>query len=391
MADPLIFRAFFSYARHDVETDPTLLTDFKVTLEKEVNAGLVGARVVIWRDEEGIRTGQRWDPRIEAELRRSHILIVLLTPRWIDSDYCCKEYSIFEEVEAAREVGEYVAPILVRDIERQEKYLSGDKKEVYERIRSRQFAKVLGTERKPIIGKVADDIVGMTDRLRLPVAPLQIPAAALPASQPVRPRKKKEFGTSPLNYEQVDFLVEGEVVLNRLGDHGDILAHLSFVDRLYVEGQHGDIEFGVRRAFISVASDGPGLLKADELRSGDDSRNVRYVSLREAPHAITICIDPPPGKLSLAEIPLPPAQNENFLSKIATAPAEVRAAQLNATLLVSLNAEGLYLGEHMRKMSAKTTERIKAILSVAMAKISKNETVDREGFSRRTLPITERQ
>jgi hypothetical protein len=57
VADPPIFRAFFSYARHDVVTDTALLTDFKVTLENQVNARLVGARFAIWRDEEEIRTG----------------------------------------------------------------------------------------------------------------------------------------------------------------------------------------------------------------------------------------------------------------------------------------------------------------------------------------------
>jgi hypothetical protein len=56
-----------------------------------------------------------------------------------------------------------------------------------------------------------------------------------------------------------------------------------------------------------------------------------------APHAITICIDPPPGKSSFAESLLPPARSENLLSKIATAPTEARAAQLNATLIVSMD------------------------------------------------------
>jgi hypothetical protein len=323
-------------------------------------------------------------------LRRSDILIVLLTPRWIDSDYCRREYSIFEEIEAVRPVGDYVAPILVREIERQEKHLSGDEKDVYERIRSRQCAKVLATERTSTINKVADDIEGMIERLRSLKEAVPTPAAALLASRPVRPGKKKKFEASALNYERVDLLADGEVALNRHSDHVDVLAYLSFIGRLYVQGRRGCIEFGVRRAFLSVVSAVPGLAKVDELRGGKDCRNVRYVPLRDAPRAVTICIDPQPGKSSLAEWPLPPAQNESLLSKIAIAPAEARAAQINAKLIVSLDAEGLYLVNDAHQMSAQTEAAIKAILNVARAKASINEII-RDGLSHRDLPITERR
>ena len=48
-------------------------------------------------------------------------------------------------------------------------------------------------------------------------------------------------------------------------------------------------------------------------------------------------------KHSLAELPLPPSRNENFLSRIAMASSEVKAPQLNAELIVSLNVEGLFV------------------------------------------------
>ena len=67
---------------------------------------------MIWRDEEGLRIGDQWAHKLEEAVRSSDILIVLLTPRWIDSDFCRKEYLVFEEVEATRNVGEYIVPIL---------------------------------------------------------------------------------------------------------------------------------------------------------------------------------------------------------------------------------------------------------------------------------------
>jgi hypothetical protein len=65
-----------------------------------------------------LRRGDYWDQRIKSAIDTSHIFIVLLTPKWISSDYCRKEFEAFEKIEAARNSGGYVIPIYVRDIER---------------------------------------------------------------------------------------------------------------------------------------------------------------------------------------------------------------------------------------------------------------------------------
>jgi hypothetical protein len=148
----------------------------------------------------------------------------------------------------------------------------------------------------------------------------------------------------------------------------------------------------VRRAFISVGNHGPGYLsKIDELRIRGD-QNFYYVPLREAPAAVTVCIDPPAGKFSLAELPLPPAEKENYLSKVATASADVTANHITGELVVSLNVEGLYLANDKQDIPPRTGAAIKAIMDVAKAKLAKanNETVDQHGQFRRTLPVRER-
>jgi hypothetical protein len=91
------------------------------------------------------------------------------------------------------------------------------------------------------------------------------------------------------------------------------------------------------------------------------------------------------------DFPLPPYQKENSLSKIATAPAEVRAAHLDATLIVSLDVEGLYLEDEVHQISGRTEAAVKAILGVARAKVAENETIDEQGLLHRALPVTERQ
>jgi hypothetical protein len=80
------FTGFFSYAHHDDDTDPSLIEDFTTRLEGRVGSRLTNARFAIWRDKGGLRTGERWNDKIEAELRSAHVLIVLLTPQWIGSD-----------------------------------------------------------------------------------------------------------------------------------------------------------------------------------------------------------------------------------------------------------------------------------------------------------------
>jgi TIR domain len=337
------YKGFFSYSHHDAETDPGLVKAFTTLLEDRVNAKLANARFKIWRDEEGLRTGDTWNEKLEAQLKASDVMIVLLTPRWIESEYCRKEYIIFEEIEFKREVGEYVVPILARTIEKQEKYLTAGQREVYKRIASRQYLKAIVTEflklkksdRTSLIDKLVDDLEGMVERRRA----VQ-PKTERPSKLMFCPRKPREFDAGAQNYERVDFVTDGEVVLDRSNDDGErfVLAHAGFVERLYIQGERGRIEFGVRRAFLSLDNKGLGNLSKLSLKGGSDVTNVYYATLHEAPDAITVCIDPPAGKASLAELPLPPSRNKNYLSRIAIASREVRASQLKAELIVSLNA-----------------------------------------------------
>jgi hypothetical protein len=390
------YKGFFSYSHDDAEADPGLVKAFTKSLEDRVNAKLTNARFEIWLDKEGIRTGHIWNDKIEAELRASDVMIVLLTPRWIESEYCRKEFITFEEVESAREVGKYVAPILARPIAKQEKYLTVSQRDVYERILARQYFKVNPTaflklkqpERASRIDNLADDIEGMIERRRT------VQPKPERSSKPLfRPRKVREFDAGAQNYERVDFVTGGEIVIDRPNDDGErsVLAHAGFIERLYIQGERGRIEFGVRRAFVSVDNLGPGSLSKLDIIGGGDVKNVYYATLHDAPNAITVCIDPPTGKTSLAELPLPPSRNENFLSKIAVASSEVKARQLKAELIVSLNVEGLFVfGQH--DMSPRTEAAIKAIMGVVRGKtaLTEHQKIDADGQFRRKLAVEDR-
>ena len=104
------------------------------------------------------------------------------------------------------------------------------------------------------------------------------------------------------------------------GNERGVYAQIDFVDRLYVESARARIEFGVRRAYLSVANEGPGrLARSDHSHVTAARRNAQFVSLHDAPEAVSLCIDPDVGKTSLAELALPPTPRENYLCQIGTA------------------------------------------------------------------------
>ncbi len=89
------FVGFFSYAHSDARVDPSLVVAFSSELEKRVDAKIVNATFEMWRDNKKLRSGDYWDDTIERAIRLADIMVVLLTPKWISSEYCRKEFNSF--------------------------------------------------------------------------------------------------------------------------------------------------------------------------------------------------------------------------------------------------------------------------------------------------------
>jgi formylglycine-generating enzyme required for sulfatase activity len=146
MAEQENFKGFFSYARHDGETDPALIAALTTDLGRRINARLVNARLTIWLDTERLKAGERWDETIDGELRSADVLIVLLTPLWIGSEYCRKEFTLFEELETSRQIGHCVVPILARPIAQQKRRLTPEQRDIFDRINQRQHFQALAMD-----------------------------------------------------------------------------------------------------------------------------------------------------------------------------------------------------------------------------------------------------
>lgn len=203
---------------------------------------------------------------------------------------------------------------------------------------------------------------------------------------------RREFDARAQNYDRVDFVSAAEVVIDQNQDGSDrgVYAQVDFVERLYVESPRARVEFGVRRAFVSVENDGPGsLMRADHLRLAATRRNAKFVTLHDAPQAISLCIEPDPGKTSLTELALPPTPRENYLCQIATAAAEVEVRNLHGELRVSLDVEGLWLADDITlRVTPTKKKQIEAIIEVAA---KKNHHRVENGEIRRPLEVRERR
>jgi hypothetical protein len=119
-----------------------------------------------------------------------------------------------------------------------------------------------------------------------------------------------------------------------------------------------------------------------------DVDRAAYVSLRDSREAVSVAMYVSAGK-ALAELTLPPANNNNYWSHIATATSETRSDQLRAELRFSLSPHGLHIsGASARPPSNTTKRKIEAIITVA---IKKHEQVAQDGQICRSVAIEERK
>jgi hypothetical protein len=389
------FNGFFSYAHFDAKASPSLIEALTTKLETLVTAKLINADLSIFYDATRLHTGDRWDPTIDKALRQSDILILLFTPSWLQSEYCRKELLVFEEVERSYGGGGYVVPILARPIGGQEQHLTSEQRLVHESLKDRQYFPMLASDflqldenaRQKALEEVGDDIVGILERRR------DLTGSASTGERPLSPKRTAaewRYTRSIQEFEKVDFISDEEVVIDqaRDGQPRGIYAQIDFAERLSVEGNHGNnIVFSVRQAYLTVENEGPGeLFQADDLRDPHGQQNAFFVRMYDAPHAISICIDPAPGKIGLAELALPPASGENRLSRVATATTDVEASKVKAELRVTLDAKGLNFPADAKVSQAKRSQITAIILEAAR----KRHQVTEKGEIHRSISVRER-
>ena len=92
---------FISYAHIDDETfipgEKGWITTFHNALEKRL-AQQLGERVQIWRDIERLEGNDMFAEKIVSQFSKTAIMISVITPRYIKSEWCIKEVNEFVRV-----------------------------------------------------------------------------------------------------------------------------------------------------------------------------------------------------------------------------------------------------------------------------------------------------
>jgi len=85
---------FLSYTwsknRHDE------INDFHERLQNDFQNKCGDTAATIFLDKQNLHGGDAFDEVIENELEDCKLLLILISPTWLNSDYCNKEYRIFK-------------------------------------------------------------------------------------------------------------------------------------------------------------------------------------------------------------------------------------------------------------------------------------------------------
>ena len=121
---------FLSYTR--IKDKNGFVSKFREILEDEVIQKLGDFEVTIFQDSEEIRAGENFEQRLQEELKKAKVLVILLSPTWINSDWCRWEYEQFSD-DPSKPI------VLVKWDEIDEDTVNLEAKEVFDRLRKLHY------------------------------------------------------------------------------------------------------------------------------------------------------------------------------------------------------------------------------------------------------------
>ncbi|MEY9360906.1 hypothetical protein ABH994_003627 [Bradyrhizobium yuanmingense] len=115
---------FISYARDDDRVRPgsTDLKGFVTFLDDSIRyefTELGPQRPKIWRDTRRIVDGAQFTPDIEDALKQASLLLVVLSPNWMASEWCKRELEIFAKYHGPEGIRERIVVVAKRHVDRE--------------------------------------------------------------------------------------------------------------------------------------------------------------------------------------------------------------------------------------------------------------------------------
>ena len=107
---------FWSYSTSDEKNSRGRLSQLRALLASEMQSQIgKNEKVNIFQDGAAIPPGAQWERQIREELEASSFFIPILTPAFLQSEWCCREVTLFGQREAALGRDDLIFPILYID------------------------------------------------------------------------------------------------------------------------------------------------------------------------------------------------------------------------------------------------------------------------------------
>jgi tetratricopeptide (TPR) repeat protein len=108
------FAAFVSYSHDDDEDESGFITEFAKRLERSLHRVTGRTDLAVFHDRTAIQWGDAWRDRIEEGLDASVALIAVVTPRYLTSSECRKE---FEDFQRRRGASGWLLPLYYLEVD----------------------------------------------------------------------------------------------------------------------------------------------------------------------------------------------------------------------------------------------------------------------------------
>ena len=102
--------AFFSYSHKDDELDNGYITALCKRIVAEIEA-VTGESLDYFLDVDHLTWGERWQERIAMKAEQTLVLVPIVTPNYLKSEYCRKEYELFMSNSTTHGQVSYIFPI----------------------------------------------------------------------------------------------------------------------------------------------------------------------------------------------------------------------------------------------------------------------------------------
>jgi TPR repeat protein len=207
----LIPTGFWSYSTSDDESSRGKLSQLRALLAGELQQHLGRAfKVNIFQDVAAIPPGRDWARQIDEAIEASSFLIPIVTPAFLQSEWCCKEVEAFRHREERLGASGLIFPIHYIDTDHID---ATDPHECHDRsalefLRARQWVdfrrlRLRHPDSEDVALRLEGLAQGIRNELRRPTAPPTPSLPAASAAKPEKPAKEPEASAAPPEPEEI--------------------------------------------------------------------------------------------------------------------------------------------------------------------------------------------